>query len=62
MEDITEDYDPVINIDRVDLENPLAVVDYVGDLYEHYRKTEVNCLISWLPLLRGDDLISSSCC
>ncbi|XP_022977296.1 G2/mitotic-specific cyclin-2-like isoform X1 [Cucurbita maxima] len=42
MEDIAEDDDddPVIDIDSVDSENPLAVVEYVDDLYEHYRKIE----------------------
>ena len=45
MEDITDEHDdPVIDIDGVDSTNPLAVVDYVDDLYAHYRKLEVNWL------------------
>ncbi|KAJ6682356.1 CYCLIN-B2-1 [Salix koriyanagi] len=40
MEDITEE--PILNIDDSDAKNPLAVVDYVEDLYDYYRKME-NC-------------------
>lgn len=40
MEDIFED--PVTDIDSCDAKNPLAVVDYVDDLYGYYRKVE-NC-------------------
>lgn len=40
MEDITEE--PILNIDDSDAKNPLAVVDYVEDLYDYYRKMEVN--------------------
>lgn len=39
MEDIFED--PVTDIDSCDAKNPLAVVDYVDDLYGYYRKMEV---------------------
>ena len=58
MEDIAEedddDDDPVIDIDSVDSENPLAVVEYVNDLYEHYRKIEVNkCLVSLGLFIKG---------
>lgn len=42
MEDIAEEEDPLIDIDIVDSDNPLAVVEYVDDLYAHYRKIEVN--------------------
>ncbi|KAK6922505.1 Cyclin, C-terminal domain [Dillenia turbinata] len=38
MEDIFEE--PVMDIDGCDIKNPLAVVDYVGDIYAHYRKIE----------------------
>ncbi|GAB2279749.1 G2/mitotic-specific cyclin-1 [Dionaea muscipula] len=38
MEDIFED--AIMDIDGRDLKNPLAVVDYVEDLYSHYKKTE----------------------
>lgn len=39
MEDIVEE--PFVDIDGCDLKNPLAVVDYVEDLYAFYRKLEV---------------------
>ncbi|CAL5326555.1 unnamed protein product [Camellia sinensis] len=40
MEDIFEE--PVVDIDICDAKNTLAVVDYVHDLYAHYKKME-NC-------------------
>ncbi|XP_022926372.1 G2/mitotic-specific cyclin-2-like [Cucurbita moschata] len=47
MEDITDEHDdPVIDIDGVDSTNPLAVVDYVDDLYAHYRKLENSSCVS----------------
>lgn len=39
MEDIAEE--PVVDIDSCDAKNPLAVVDYIEDLYSYYRKMEV---------------------
>ncbi|KAL6993372.1 hypothetical protein U1Q18_011489 [Sarracenia purpurea var. burkii] len=39
MEDIFED-DPIVDIDGCDSKNPLAVVDYVDDLYAYYRRME----------------------
>lgn len=38
MEDIAEE--PVVDIDSCDAKNPLAVVDYIEDLYSYYRKME----------------------
>lgn len=38
MEDVDE---PVMDIDTCDTENPLAVVEYIDDIYEFYKKTEV---------------------
>ncbi|XP_059438218.1 G2/mitotic-specific cyclin-1-like [Corylus avellana] len=38
MEDIVEE--PVMDIDSCDAKNPLAVVDYIEDLYAYYRKME----------------------
>ncbi|PWA69235.1 hypothetical protein CTI12_AA298940 [Artemisia annua] len=38
MEDIFEE--PIVDIDISDAKNPLAVVEYVQDLYTHYRRTE----------------------
>ncbi|CAA7035682.1 unnamed protein product [Microthlaspi erraticum] len=43
MEDIIEEEDeeePILDIDEHDANNPLAVVEYVQDLYEFYRKNE----------------------
>lgn len=42
MEDIVE---PIVDIDGSDRKNPLAVVDYIEDLYAYYRKMEV-CSLS----------------
>lgn len=39
MEDIDEE--PLVDIDGCDAKNPLAVVEYVEDLYSYYRKIEV---------------------
>ncbi|CAN8229275.1 unnamed protein product [Cochlearia groenlandica] len=39
MEDIIEE-EPILDIDENDANNSLAVVEYVEDLYEFYRKTE----------------------
>ncbi|VVA10026.1 PREDICTED: G2/mitotic-specific [Prunus dulcis] len=38
MEDIVEE--PIVDIDGCDLKNPLAVVEYVEDLYAYYRRME----------------------
>ena len=40
MEYIIEE--TVLDIDTCDANNPLAVVDYIEDLYAHYRKMEVH--------------------
>lgn len=40
MEDLEEDT-AVPDIDSFDSKNPLAVVDYVEDIYNFYRKDEV---------------------
>ncbi|KAM0055181.1 putative cyclin domain-containing protein [Helianthus debilis subsp. tardiflorus] len=44
MEDIFEE--PVIDIDISDAKNPLAVVEYVEDLYAHYRRIESCSMVS----------------
>ncbi|KAJ0456454.1 putative cyclin domain-containing protein [Helianthus annuus] len=44
MEDIFEE--PVIDIDISDAKNPLAVVEYVEDLYAHYRRIESYSMVS----------------
>ncbi|XWS45635.1 hypothetical protein CRYUN_Cryun15aG0153400 [Craigia yunnanensis] len=38
MEDIVEE--PIVDIDGCDAKNPLAIVEYVEDLYAYYRKME----------------------
>jgi len=48
MEDIIEE-ETVLDIDTCDANNPLAVVDYIEDLYAHYRKLEVHFeRIGWI--------------
>ncbi|EOX90684.1 Transducin family protein / WD-40 repeat family protein isoform 3 [Theobroma cacao] len=44
MEDIVEE--PVVDIDGSDAKNPLAVVDYVEDMYAYYRKMETFSCVS----------------
>lgn len=48
MEDIIveeeEEEEPILDIDGYDANNSLAAVEYVQDLYEFYRKTEVHFL------------------
>lgn len=39
MEDVDEE--PIIDIDSADKSNPLAVVEYIDDLYAHYKRIEV---------------------
>ena len=39
MEDIA--VEQVVDIDSVDKNNPLAVVEYIDDLYAYYKRTEV---------------------
>jgi cyclin B len=45
MEDMEEEQEePVLDIDEYDANNSLAAVEYVQDLYDFYRKTEVRFL------------------
>ncbi|KAL8240404.1 hypothetical protein R6Q59_013759 [Mikania micrantha] len=44
MEDIFEE--PLVDIDISDAKNPLAVVEYVEELYAHYRKMEIYGMVS----------------
>ncbi|KAL2232109.1 UNVERIFIED_CONTAM: Cyclin-B2-3 [Sesamum indicum] len=39
MEDIDHD-EPVLDIDSCDKKNPLAVTEYIDDIYTYYKKTE----------------------
>ncbi|KMT09624.1 hypothetical protein BVRB_6g130770 [Beta vulgaris subsp. vulgaris] len=44
MEDIIED--PILDIDVPDAKNPLAVVEYIDDIYSYYRKMEAGSCVS----------------
>ncbi|MCL7027839.1 hypothetical protein MKW94_025937 [Papaver nudicaule] len=44
MEDIVEEV--VMDIDSSDKKNPLAVVDYIEDIYAHHRNTENSSCVS----------------
>ncbi|XP_047328506.1 G2/mitotic-specific cyclin-2-like [Impatiens glandulifera] len=47
MEDIdVEEEEPIIDIDIEDEKNPLAVVDYIDDLYTYYKKAEGSNLVA----------------
>ncbi|MCO5607069.1 hypothetical protein L7F22_061261 [Adiantum nelumboides] len=48
--------DPLPNIDEDDLSNPLAVVEYVEDIYSFYRKTEVQSYVSPDYMTRQSDI------
>ena len=39
MKDVDEE--PFVDIDNCDKKNPLAVVEYIDDIYKFYRKAEV---------------------
>lgn len=39
MEDVAEE--PIVDIDSCDKKNPLAVVEYIDDIYNFYKKLEV---------------------
>lgn len=40
MEDVIAE-DHIMDIDSCDAKNPLAVVEYVDEIYDYYRKMEV---------------------
>ncbi|CAM8974630.1 unnamed protein product [Rhodiola kirilowii] len=44
MLDVAEDR--VINIDSPDKKNPLAVVEYIDDMYKYYKKVEITSCVS----------------
>ncbi|KAI3424014.1 Cyclin N-terminal domain-containing protein [Psidium guajava] len=44
MEDVAEE--PVADIDSCDKENQLAVVEYIDDIYEFYKKAEASSCVS----------------
>jgi len=44
MEDIDE---PILDIDSPDKNNPLAVTEYIDDIYAYYKNVEVSSLFRW---------------
>lgn len=47
-----EDVDgPIMDIDIADQDNPLAVTEYVDDIYTYYKKVEVCSLFYHLLIL-----------
>ncbi|XP_038717134.1 G2/mitotic-specific cyclin-2-like isoform X2 [Tripterygium wilfordii] len=54
MEDVVEE--PVVDIDSCDKKNPLAVVKYIDDLYDFYRKTEASGCVSPSYMLQQFDI------
>lgn len=40
-----EEEEAVMDIDSCDKKNPLAVVDYIDDIYDFYKKNEVSKLL-----------------
>lgn len=59
MEDIFEE--TIIDIDGDDAKNPLAVVEYVQDLFASYRKMEVSLICSVITLLVSSSHRSKFC-
>lgn len=41
QEEDEESEEPVMDIDTSCVKDPLSVVEYIEDIYAHYRKTEV---------------------
>lgn len=50
MEEIDEE-ESVVDIDSADKNNPLAVVEYIDNIYAYYKKTEVNYSLLYLEFL-----------
>lgn len=42
------DDEPIVDIDAGDKNNPLAVVEYIDDIYTFYKKAEVSDLSPYL--------------
>ncbi|KAI3899957.1 hypothetical protein MKW92_010904 [Papaver armeniacum] len=54
MEDIVEE--PILDIDSCDSKNTLAVVDYIDDIYAHYKKTENSSCVSPNYMVQQSDI------
>ena len=58
MEDVEE---PVMDIDTCEAKDPLAVVEYIDDIYDFYKKTEVNLNLdpkNFLSTMSSEHLLS----
>ncbi|KAI3797232.1 hypothetical protein L1987_32487 [Smallanthus sonchifolius] len=53
-EDIYEE--PLLDIDDADKGDPLAVVEYIDDIYAHYRKEEISSCVSPSYMSRQHDI------
>eukprot|EP00250_Pteridium_aquilinum_P019460 c24441_g3_i1 orf=47-1519(-) len=54
--EMEEAEEPLPNIDEYDIDNQLAVVDYVEDIYSFYRKTEIQSCVSPEYMGRQSDI------
>ena len=59
MEEAEEVPSWIENLDENDAGNPLAVVDYVEDIYDFYRKTEVKSMVFRFRVIYVQMLIDS---
>ncbi|XP_024031374.1 G2/mitotic-specific cyclin-2 isoform X2 [Morus notabilis] len=55
MEDVEEE-EPVMDIDCCNLKDPLSVVEYINEIYAHYRKTERFSCVSPNYMLHQSDI------
>lgn len=44
MEDADKEAEQVVNIDACDEKNSLAVVEYIDDIYDFHKKSEVSLI------------------
>ncbi|XP_026397409.1 G2/mitotic-specific cyclin-2-like [Papaver somniferum] len=54
MEDIVEEL--ILDIDSCDSKNTLAVIDYIDDIYAHYKKTENSSCVSPNYMVQQSDI------
>ncbi|XP_026452800.1 cyclin-B2-4-like [Papaver somniferum] len=54
MEDIVEEL--ILDIDSCDSKNTLAVLDYIDDIYAHYKKTENSSCVSPNYMVQQSDI------
>ena len=46
MQDVNDDQEKVPDIDIPDLKYPVAVVEYVEDIHDFYRRSEVRAFLA----------------